>query len=356
LKEIHVNYRRSSDSRGGALVEYVLLVGLIALVAHAAFVDFGESVNEKVSEQASCVDGGDSCGGGADQARTGALALWDDDARRDRLDAAVAALEDKAGTPDGNFAKKVAATAVSFLKGVLIDGLWGTVTGVWGVVTDPIETGKAIGNALAHPIQTATVIKRSVVAAWEDDPVRLIGAGIFEVVTAPIAAAKATKLTRAAKVANKAEGASDASKAAAAVRQARNGALGDPARQGLLDELAKSGVKHDPTAVERIGKTPDGKLVFLEQGKGKMDSPKPSGLEHILEDHGDDFQRAGIPRDQVPDAVMAAVTNGKVVGYQGKGTGRPIYEVTIDGQTHRVAVTTGNNGYIVGANPAGRLP
>ena len=56
---------------------------------------------------------------------------------------------------------------------------------------------------------------------------------------------------------------------------------------------------------------------------------------------------------QVPDVVMKAVTKGKLVDYQGAGTGRPIYEITINGQPQRIAVTTGNNGFIVGANPAG---
>lgn len=52
---------------------------------------------------------------------------------------------------------------------------------------------------------------------------------------------------------------------------------------------------------------------------------------------------------------MDAVSKGKIIGYQGKGTGRPIYEVLINGQKQRIAVTTGNNGFIVGANPAGSV-
>lgn len=50
---------------------------------------------------------------------------------------------------------------------------------------------------------------------------------------------------------------------------------------------------------------------------------------------------------------MEAVTKGKIVGYQGRGVGRPIYEPPVNGQTRRIAVTTGSNGFIVGANPAG---
>ncbi len=48
---------------------------------------------------------------------------------------------------------------------------------------------------------------------------------------------------------------------------------------------------------------------------------------------------------------MTAVTEGKIVGYQGRGTGRPIYEIEYNGKLQRVAVTVGDNGYIVGANP-----
>ena len=48
---------------------------------------------------------------------------------------------------------------------------------------------------------------------------------------------------------------------------------------------------------------------------------------------------------------MKAVTEGKIVGYQGKGVGRAIYEVTINGKQEYIAVTIGDNGFIVGANP-----
>jgi hypothetical protein len=44
---------------------------------------------------------------------------------------------------------------------------------------------------------------------------------------------------------------------------------------------------------------------------------------------------------------MQAVLSGKQVGMQGT---RPIFEVTFNGTTQRVAVTVGNNGYVVGAN------
>jgi len=61
----------------------------------------------------------------------------------------------------------------------------------------------------------------------------------------------------------------------------------------------------------------------------------------------------GVAQDQIPSVVMDAVTNGEMVGYQGRDTGRPIYQITVNGRVQRIAVTTGSNGFIVGANPAG---
>lgn len=66
-------------------------------------------------------------------------------------------------------------------------------------------------------------------------------------------------------------------------------------------------------------------------------------------------QESGVSEAQIPDLVIDAVSKGKIVGYQGTDPGRPIYEVAFGGKSVRVAVTTGNNGFIVGANPAGRL-
>lgn len=52
---------------------------------------------------------------------------------------------------------------------------------------------------------------------------------------------------------------------------------------------------------------------------------------------------------------MKAVTHGKIVGYQGSGTGRPIYESMINGKKYKIAITVGNNGYVVGANLRGSV-
>lgn len=116
-----------------------------------------------------------------------------------------------------------------------------------------------------------------------------------------------------------------------------------PSREELIDELARNGVKHSPEKIVAIGRDPDGRIVFLETG-----SPS-AGLEHILQKQRQ-FAQRGVGQDQVADYVLTAVTKGKVVGMQRT---RPIYEFQWNGTTHRLAVTVGDNGYIVGANPVG---
>jgi hypothetical protein len=116
-----------------------------------------------------------------------------------------------------------------------------------------------------------------------------------------------------------------------------------PTRDSLLEELARQGVKHTPAQVVAIARDANGRIVFLEEGNSR------AGLRHIVEQHAPDFVRRGIAEEQIPEAVMAAATRGQQVGMQGK---RPVFEVEFNGQTHRIAVTVGNNGFVVGANPS----
>ena len=45
------------DTKGANLVEYIILVGVIALIAIAGFKTFGSKVTDKVNEQAGSVSG-----------------------------------------------------------------------------------------------------------------------------------------------------------------------------------------------------------------------------------------------------------------------------------------------------------
>jgi outer membrane biosynthesis protein TonB len=114
----------------------------------------------------------------------------------------------------------------------------------------------------------------------------------------------------------------------------------------LMAELAASGEKYTADAVVMVTKTPEGKLVWLETGSSS------SGLGHILEQHATQFAEKGVPAGEIPDYLQAALSDGKVVGYQRKRIPpRAVYEFTWKGETHQVAISVGDNGFIVGANP-----
>ncbi|MBC1514616.1 T7SS effector LXG polymorphic toxin [Listeria immobilis] len=113
----------------------------------------------------------------------------------------------------------------------------------------------------------------------------------------------------------------------------------------LIAKLEKDGVKISKEDVIRIKELPDDKkIVWLEKGNPS------AGFEHILIEHGEQFAKQGISKSELPDFLMTALEKGKIVGYQGKGKGRPIYEVIYNGKKRRVAITVGKNGFIVGAN------
>ncbi|CAM3571751.1 hemagglutinin repeat-containing protein [Rahnella victoriana] len=119
--------------------------------------------------------------------------------------------------------------------------------------------------------------------------------------------------------------------------------------KSLFKEMSTQGIKFTPENIVSAAKDSSGKIIFLEKGSSK------AGLQHIVEEHGSQFAQIGVSEARIPDVVMKAVPDGKIVGYQGTGTGRPIYETVINGKRYNIAVTVGNNGYIVGANLRGAV-
>ncbi|MEH2281438.1 MAG: hypothetical protein V7K90_08850 [Nostoc sp.] len=113
----------------------------------------------------------------------------------------------------------------------------------------------------------------------------------------------------------------------------------------LLAALLDAGIKHSPEKIVRIAKQTDGKIIFLQEGNAE------AGLQHILEEHSLEFADQGIEPNQIPDAIITAVTQGKIIGYQGRKKTRTIYEVNFNGKTQYICVTVSDNRYIVGANP-----
>ena len=121
-------------------------------------------------------------------------------------------------------------------------------------------------------------------------------------------------------------------------------AVDQPAVRRLLDDLSTRGVRHTPENIVAIRRADEGRVVFLETGGEK------AGLAHIIHEHALEFIGAGISTNRIPDAIMTAIMRGRVIGYQGRDLGRPIYEFDFLGRRNHVSITIGDNGFIVGAN------
>ena len=204
------------------------------------------------------------------------------------------------------------------------------------LLKDPVNTIGGIGQSICDTADEKGVAYSS-------------GYIVTEVVTALLADKGLDKIKNVAKTGKTADNVADIAEGAVKGAESAAEDAGKVVESGLnsnlLDELANSGVKYNPEDIVAITKTADGKLVWLENGTDT------AGLNHIITEHADDFLNKGITQEQIPDYVMNALENGKIVGYQGRGTGRPIYEFTYNGEIHKVAITVGNNGFIVGANP-----
>lgn len=119
--------------------------------------------------------------------------------------------------------------------------------------------------------------------------------------------------------------------------------------KALINEVLDNGLKITVSDVIGITRDSNNNIIWLE--KGHL-GEKSSGLAHILDAHESDFNKKGISSSNIPDFILTAVSKGSIVGYQGKGTGRPIYKVIYNNEEYKVAITIGSNGYIVGANPS----
>jgi hypothetical protein len=126
--------------------------------------------------------------------------------------------------------------------------------------------------------------------------------------------------------------------------------LTDDERDRLINELLELGIKCKPTEIIKIQRLSTGKIVFLERGKTGV---RGSGLKHILERHQKDFYCQGIVSNEIPELLITAILQDKIIGYQGTGEkAREIYEVIFKNEIYHIAITIAKNGYIVGANPS----
>lgn len=121
--------------------------------------------------------------------------------------------------------------------------------------------------------------------------------------------------------------------------------LKKPLDSALIKELYNRHENFKPKEVVAIGRDRTGRIVWVERGNER------AGLKHILSRHEKDFIKKGIPKADIVDFIMTAATTGVPSGNQTKRPGREIYVFRYNGNTHKVALSIGSNGYIVGANP-----
>ena len=106
-----------------------------------------------------------------------------------------------------------------------------------------------------------------------------------------------------------------------------------------MEELAASGVKYTPEDVVMIAKTPDGKLLWLEEGNDS------AGLQHIVNRHGTDLAAKGVT--DVPGFLNEVLQSTPV---ETISTAKGLSSVyLIQGQKYIVAY--GKNGFIVSLYP-----
>ena len=109
--------------------------------------------------------------------------------------------------------------------------------------------------------------------------------------------------------------------------------------QGLMDELAQSGVKFNADDIIFVTKTPNSKLMWLEKGNSA------SGLEHITKRHASQFVDRGI--NDIAGFLNKTLQEMPLkTGVNPQG---PFSDYLINGNRYRIVY--GTNGYIVSFFP-----
>ena len=218
-------------SRGAAYVEVLVIAGIVLVLGLLAATLLGRGSSDHAEKEAACIKSFACGSGAAGPGESGDVA-------------SMVGAPGAASGPAGGAAESKGfwGSTGDIAKGFFVDGLWGTVTGIGHAVIHPIDTVTGIGHVIAHPIDSGIAIKDGLVQAWNDNPERLVGAGIFEIVTLPLAAAKVEKVAKVAEVAEKVgEVAAVASKAAKAEKAAAElEALADAGEAARAAKAAKA--------------------------------------------------------------------------------------------------------------------
>jgi len=115
--------------------------------------------------------------------------------------------------------------------------------------------------------------------------------------------------------------------------------------EDLIAELQQKNIKHTPDEIIWIGRDAQGKVVWLENGD------QDRGAEHILGKQKD-FEGRKVSKSEILTLVVSAITDGRLIGRQGKS--RSIFVVEFGGIEQYISVEIASNGYIIGANPSNK--
>ncbi|MEJ7728546.1 MAG: hypothetical protein WKG00_04975 [Polyangiaceae bacterium] len=176
------------DSRGAGLVEYILLVGLVSLMALAGFRSFGSRVTDKASAQADCITRLACDPGAVSAIGTGESAIGSE--------SGTVAPADGAGQGEdagGGGSKSILGRVWGFGKGFVMQGVT-MFTETFEIITHPVDTAKALWFVVRHPVATFGAAKDAIVAAWNENPEDLAGRLTWEIVSLPFIAGKLSKL------------------------------------------------------------------------------------------------------------------------------------------------------------------
>ncbi|MEJ7732560.1 MAG: toxin glutamine deamidase domain-containing protein [Polyangiaceae bacterium] len=183
LDRIRVRRRQ----RGASLFEYMVALGLVAMVVLLG----GRALyrlGDKSAAQADCIasDGG-ACGG--DPAASAAYALAEAADRAELPSCPVTP-----PPPPRGFWERARDVAYGFV----VDGAWGTVTGLWNAGRHPIATAQGLWTfgvaVVQHPGDVWNELNWTMYQAWQDNPERFVGSLVFELATFAVPPAKVSQV------------------------------------------------------------------------------------------------------------------------------------------------------------------
>lgn len=237
------------DTRGAQTSEYVLVLGLVGLVAYLGFQRFGSAIDGRATAQGVVVEtleaqeGDPQAGVGSEaQALVGAgKATTGDDDDDDggglwgSIKGAAGDVVDVAGDGldlAGDVLEARSSFERSFGKGML-EGAGAMVTGTFHAVTHPVETVEGLNYARQHPFATTWQIGSDYVDAIADNPGEGLGTLTLDVLftvgtggTAGGAVKGSKAATRAHEIAGRAEEIDTIQSVAGAGNDARDGTPG----------------------------------------------------------------------------------------------------------------------------------